>query len=86
MATTEMPAMLDQFTTHLTPAAQAAAAKVQRNRLEGRLCVVGGASGIVGSGICRQLLMEGAKVVALLRREESREGLMKECAGELRTL
>ncbi|GAB4821734.1 hypothetical protein N2152v2_008780 [Parachlorella kessleri] len=53
----------------------------ERSRLIGKLCVVGGASGIVGSGICRQLLMEGAKVVALLRREEQREGLLKECQG-----
>ncbi|KAL4432189.1 hypothetical protein ABPG77_005951 [Micractinium sp. CCAP 211/92] len=52
-----------------------------RNRLQGRLCVVGGASGIVGSGICRQLLMEGAKVVALLRQEDQTAGLLKECAG-----
>ncbi len=41
-----------------------------------------GASGIVGSGICRQLLMEGAKVAALLRREDQKEGLLKECQGE----
>lgn len=35
----------------------------------------------MGSGISRQLLMEGAKVVALLRREDQREGLLKECQG-----
>lgn len=40
-----------------------------------------GASGIVGSGIARQLLMEGARVVALLRREEQLDGLVKECQG-----
>lgn len=42
-----------------------------------------GASGIVGSGICRQLLMEGAKVAALLRREDQKDGLIKECQGAL---
>lgn len=35
----------------------------------------------MGSGISRQLLMEGAKVVALLRREDQTAGLLKECAG-----
>lgn len=44
-------------------------------------CRLPGASGIVGSGICRQLLMEGAKVVALLRQEDQTAGLLKECAG-----
>lgn len=42
-----------------------------------------GASGIVGSGICRQLLMEGARVAALLRREDQKDGLLKECQGAL---
>ncbi len=47
-----------------------------------RLSPLAGASGIVGSGITRQLLMEGAKVVALLRKVEQKEGLLKDCQGE----
>lgn len=58
-------AQMDQFNAVWTPPSEAAAKAgklVPRNRLQGRLVVVGGASGIVGSGITRQLLMEGAKV------------------------
>jgi omega-amidase len=72
---------MDQFSAHAVPTAAEPKAPASRNRLEGHLCVVGGASGIVGSGICRQLLMEGAKVAALLRREDQKEGLLKECQG-----
>lgn len=45
------------------------------------LLVDAGASGIVGSGITRQLLMEGAKVVALLRSSDQIDGLLKDCQG-----
>lgn len=61
--------------------AEAKGSAPSRSRLAGRLCVVGGASGIVGSGICRQLLMEGARVVGLLRHEDQLKGLLKECQG-----
>eukprot|EP00887_Chlorella_sp_A99_P007128 scaffold2.g7128.t1 len=73
----------DQFEAHLVAvdSSNEPIAAAARNRLAGRLAVVGGASGIVGSGIARQLLMEGAKVVALLRREDQLQGLLKECAG-----
>ena len=40
-----------------------------------------GSSGIVGSGITRQLLMEGAKVVALLRKVDQKAGLLRDCQG-----
>ncbi|KAL4855773.1 3-oxoacyl-[acyl-carrier-protein] reductase FabG [Chlorella vulgaris] len=73
---------MDQFAPYLEPHTSGLRVVVPtRDRLSGRLCVVGGASGIVGSGICRQLLMEGAKVVALLRKPDQQEGLLKECQG-----
>ncbi|PSC75546.1 peroxisomal trans-2-enoyl-reductase-like [Micractinium conductrix] len=77
-----MAQVLDQFSAYAAPMAPSARREAPaRNRLAGRLAVVGGASGIVGSGISRQLLMEGAKVVALLRREDQKAGLLRECQG-----
>jgi hypothetical protein len=37
----------------------------------------------VGSGIIRQLLLEGATVVAPLRRQQQIEALCRDCAGGL---
>lgn len=73
---------MDQFSAHLqVPPTSKARPAAAREHLVGRLVVVGGSSGIVGSGITRQLLMEGAKVVALLRKVDQKAGLLRDCQG-----
>ncbi|PSC70067.1 SDR family oxidoreductase [Micractinium conductrix] len=68
-----------QFATFEVAAAREAA--VKGPRLSGRVCLVAGGSGVVGSGIVRALLLDGATVVAPLRRNDQIEQLRAECSG-----
>ncbi|KAL4422615.1 hypothetical protein ABPG75_008812 [Micractinium tetrahymenae] len=68
-----------QFDTFISAAPLAKSGKL--STLKGKVCVVGGGSGTVGSGIVRQLVLEGATVIAPLRRPEQVDQLKAECLG-----
>lgn len=50
-------------------------------RLAGRVAVISGGSGCVGSGIVRKWLKEGAEVIAPVRTEEGKASLLEELEG-----
>ena len=55
-------------------------------RLDGKVCIVTGASAGIGRATARLFCQEGARVVAVARREERLEELARECkdlAGEM---
>lgn len=55
--------------------------RVEHGRLEGRVVVVTGGSGCVGSGIVREWLADGATVIAPVRSEGKVPLLMSELEG-----
>ncbi|KAL4449037.1 hypothetical protein ABPG77_007754 [Micractinium sp. CCAP 211/92] len=69
-------AQFDTFTSGAQPTKPS-----KLSSLKGKVCVVGGGSGTVGSGIVRQLLLEGATVIAPLRRPDQADQLKAECSG-----
>ena len=50
-------------------------------RLEGKVCIVTGASAGIGRATAELFCREGAKVVAVARREERLKELAEECKG-----